>query len=82
MEISGIGATMPFNYLTNEKGQASNKPQLPEDTVELQGLNIPNDEEAEIIYNDTLAMLASDNGAALSVHSGLSESRVFELLGM
>ena len=79
MEISGIRSTMPFMFQGTEKG-ASQK-QATGDVVDIQQPQILSDEEAETVFNDTLSMIAHDAVNALSVHSGLSEDRVFALLG-
>lgn len=80
MEITGLGSAFPFMFQGGEKTddvvvrQAS-------DVVDVHSPYIIPDEEVDAVYNETLNMIAQDNARALSVHSGLSESRVFALLG-
>ena len=50
--------------------------------VDIHAPSLLADDEVDGVLDDTLAMIAQDNVAALSVHGGLSESRVFALLGM
>lgn len=82
MEISGIGPVMPFNFQAAEKGTVAANMQNLEDKVDLRGVQILADDEVESVYNDTLGMIAGDAANALSMHGGLSESRVFALLGI
>lgn len=81
MEISGIRATFPFLFQNNDKGANVDNIKNPGDIVDIKAPNILVDEEVEGVYNDTLSMIAGDHAAALSAHAGLSESRVFALLG-
>lgn len=82
MEISGIRSVFPFLFQDSEKGVNVDKVNNSGDVVDIRGPQILADEEVEGVYNDTLNMIANDRAEALSVHSGLSESRVFALLGM
>lgn len=82
MEISGIRSTFPFLFQNNEKGVNVDNISNSGDIVDIHTPEILSDEEAENVYNDTLSMIANDHASALSVHSGLSESRVFALLGL
>lgn len=79
MEISGIRSSMPFIFSGAEKeaAQVTNKG----DVIDIHQPEILSDEEAKTVFKDTLSMIAQDATAALGVHSGLSESRVFALLG-
>lgn len=82
MEISQIRSTLPFMFQGNEKEAVRNAPKNAGDTVDIQGMQLLADEEVEGVLNETINMIGSDSSAALAVHSGLSESRVFALLGL
>lgn len=80
MEISQIRSAFPFMFTGQEKGEAPVKA-----TGDINDVHAPQllaDEEVEDVLNETISMIGSDPAAALSVHSGLSESRVFALLGL
>ncbi len=51
------------------------------DTVDVHAPQLLADDEVEGVLNETINMIGSDSATALSVHSGLTESRVFALLG-
>ena len=53
-----------------------------QDTVDVRAPRLLEDSEVDSVLDDTLNMIAQDNVAALSVHGGLSQSRVFALLGL
>lgn len=82
MEISGIRSAFPFLFQNSEKGANVDNINYSGDIVDIRAPELLSDEEAETVYNDTLNMIASDHAQALSAHSGLSENRVFALLGM
>ena len=52
------------------------------DKVDVRAPELIPDEEVENVLNETISMIGNDSAAALSVHSGLTESRVFALLGL
>ncbi len=52
------------------------------DIVDIHAPELLADEDVEGVLNDTIGMIGSDGAAALSVHSGLTQSRVFALLGL
>lgn len=81
MEISGIRSTTPFAFQNFDKDNAAVKRQEG-DIVDVKQPELLSDEEAEVVLNDTISMIGSDAASALSVHSGLSENRVFALLGL
>ncbi|MDR1777395.1 MAG: hypothetical protein LBR31_06160 [Desulfovibrio sp.] len=88
MEITGITHSIPFMFRFpggEDSGStppvAHNTPDAP-DMVTLSGISVLDEDEEQSLYTDTLNMIASDNVAALSVHSGLVPERVFALLGM
>lgn len=80
MEISGIRSSLPFLFSGAEKENPA--VERKGDIVDIQHTNILSDEEAEVVFQDTLGMIGADAANALSVHSGLTESRVFALLGV
>lgn len=81
MEISGIRSAFPFLFQNNDRGANVDNIPAAGDIVDIHAPNILADDEVEGVYNDTLNMISGDHAAALSVHGGLSESRVFALLG-
>lgn len=82
MEISQIRSSLPFLFPNAEKDNSDPVVKAVGDRVDIQGPNLIPDEEVEGVLNDTISMIGSDSAAALSVHSGLTESRVFALLGL
>lgn len=80
MEISQIRSSFPFMFPAQEKGEGVIR--QTGDIVDVHAPELLTDEEAEAVLNETIGMITSDSAAALSVHSGLSESRVFALLGL
>lgn len=79
MEISGIRSSLPFVFPGIEKDNGHSS--VAGDINDVRQPQILSDEEAENVFQDTLGMIAKDAANALGVHSGLSESRVFALLG-
>lgn len=82
MEISQIRSAMPFLFPNGEKEAMEAGPRSLGDTVDIKGLNLIPDEEVDNVLNETINMIGADSVGALSVHSGLTESRVFALLGL
>lgn len=82
MEISGIRSAFPFLFQNSEKGVNVDNINVSGDIVDIHAPEILSDEEAESVFSDTLSMIGADHAQALSVHSGLSENRVFALLGL
>lgn len=80
MEISQIRSSMPFMFPTPEKESAPVR--STGDIVDIQAPQLLADDEVEGVLADTISMIGNDPATALSVHSGLSESRVFALLGL
>lgn len=81
MEISGIRSAFPFMFQVGEKEAAEKILQSAKDVVDVHAPELLADDEVDDVFADTISMIGQDNAAALSVHSGLSESRVFALLG-
>lgn len=82
MEISQIRSAMPFLFPNAEKEATEAAPKSLGDTVDIKGVDLIPDEEVDNVLNETISMIGSDSATALSVHSGLNESRVFALLGL
>lgn len=82
MEISGINPSAPFSFLLPDKEDSGSAPAAVQDTVDISAPSLLRDDEVEGVLGDTLSMIAQDNAGALAVHGGLSESRVFALLGL
>ena len=88
MEISGInnqGSVFPYLLnLNDDKDDRSGSAPMGglQDTVDISMPALLSDDEVEDVMGETLQMIGDDSVGALSVHSGLNESRVFALLGM
>lgn len=88
MDISGVNnqsSVFPFLLNLNEdKDDRSGSGPMGgiQDTVDIRMPDLLSDDEVDDVMNDTLQMIADDPAGALSVHSGLNQSRVFALLGM
>ena len=82
MEISGINTFHPFTFTRTDRDDSGSTPAAVQDVVNLSTPQLLEDDEVDAVMDDTLNMIAQDNLAALSVHGGLSQSRVFALLGM
>lgn len=70
----------PFAFPQTDKENAA-QAQPVGDMVDIHGPELLADEEVDGVLNETIGMITGDRAGALSVHSGLSESRVFALLG-
>lgn len=82
MEISGINAFHPFTFTRTDKDDSGSTPAAVQDVVNLSAPKLLEDHEVDSVMDDTLNMIAQDNVAALSVHGGLSQNRVYALLGI
>ena len=82
MKISGITPTNTFAFPALEKDEAADQAATPHDVVSLNAPDLLSDDEVDGVLNDTISMIAQDSVGALSVHSGLSASRVASLLSM
>lgn len=71
---------MPYMFAGKEMAAA--RQEGIKDTVDIRGQQLLTDEEAQSVLKETINMIGADRAGALSVHSGLSESRVFALLGI
>lgn len=79
MEISGIQNT--FSFLFPASDMADGAKRSSGDIVDVNAPAILSDDEVEGVFNETMELIGANPAAALSAHSGLSESRVFALLG-
>ena len=82
MEISGIRSAFPFAFPGLEKDSAEAAIETAGDRIEINAPTLLADDEVDGVLDDTMGMIANDSVAALSVHGGLSENRVFALLGL
>ncbi|MBQ9405571.1 MAG: hypothetical protein IJU37_02405 [Desulfovibrio sp.] len=86
MKITGFTPSELFSFpLVDADREAMATPgAAAHDMVNIQSLRMMDmdDAEAEALLETTMGMIAQDNMAALSVHSGLTASRVAELLSL
>lgn len=82
MEISALDKALPFNFIMTDKDGMGNVPPVAQDFVDISAPQLLADDEVDDVLDATIDMLARDNVAALSVHGGLTQSRVFSLLGL
>lgn len=82
MEISGIRSAFPFAFPTLDKDGGEAAPAPVQDMVDIHAPSLLADDEVDGVLDDAISMIGRDSAAALSVHGGLSESRVFALLGL
>ncbi len=82
MEIFGINPSLPFAFTIPDKDDSGSIPATVQDTVDVRAPHLLKDNEVGGVLDDTLNMITQDNVGALSVHGGLSQSRVFALLGL
>lgn len=80
MEITQLNSSQPYLFPSPERGAQTARPQG--DIVNVHAPQLLADDEVEGVLNETIGMIVNDSAAALSMHSGLSESRVFALLGL
>ncbi|MBQ9452405.1 MAG: hypothetical protein IJU65_03810 [Desulfovibrio sp.] len=83
MKITGFTPSDIFSFPMFEKDAAVSTT-ASHDVVNLQSLNMidMDDTEANALLNETIGIISQDHFAALSVHGGLTESRVAELLSL
>jgi len=82
MKISGITSANTFAFPTLEKDEAADQAAAPHDVVSLNAPDLLADDEVDGVLDDTIGMIGQDPMGALSVHSGLSASRVAALLSL
>lgn len=82
MEISPIRSAFSFMFSNQEREKAEVTLKRASDIVDIHAPELLADEDVEGVLNETIDMIGNDGAAALSVHSGLTDSRVFALLGL
>ena len=82
MNISGINSANSFAFPTIEKEENAAPAALSHDVVSLSAPNLLADDEVDGVLNDTMGMISQNPMGALSVHGGLSASRVNALLSL
>ena len=82
MNISGINSSNSFAFPSIEKEETTSPTALSHDVVSLSSPNLLADDEVDGVLADTMGMISQNPMGALSVHGGLSASRVAALLSM
>ena len=91
MNISGINSSNSFAFPSIEKEETASPTALSHDVVSLSAPNlladdevdgVLADDEVDGVLADTMGMISQNPMGALSVHGGLSASRVAALLSM
>lgn len=82
MELSGITVSPNYIFRLPEMDDEGSAPAALRDSVSLCAPYEFTDEEAELMLDDTINMIGEDSVTALSLHGGLTENRVYQLLGL
>ena len=86
MEIQSLNSNSLFSGIFPDRDGSFAAPaaaaQPAPDTVDVSSPWLLPDDEVDGVLDATMNMISQDNLAALSVHGGLSQSRVFALLGL
>ena len=82
MKISGLNPTPAFAFPAMEKDESTAASVPSHDVVSLSSTNLLADDEVDGVLDDTMSMISQNPMDALSVHSGLSASRVASLLSL
>ena len=82
MKISGLNPTPAFAFPAMEKDESTAASVPSHDVVSLSSTNLLADDEVDGVLDDTMSMISQNPMDALSVHSGLSASRVAALLSL
>lgn len=82
MEVSGITVSPNYIFRLPEMDDEGSAPAALRDAVSISHPYEFSDEEAEVLLDDTISMIGSDSATALSLHGGLTENRVYQLLGL
>ena len=82
MKISGLYPTPSFAFPVMEKDDNTAASAPSRDVVSLSAPNLLADDEVDGVLDDTMSMISQNPMDALSVHSGLSASRVASLLSL
>ena len=82
MKISGLNPTPAFAFPAMEKDESTAASVPSHDVVSLSSTNLLADDEVDGVLDDTMSMISQNPMDALSVHNGLSASRVASLLSL
>lgn len=82
MKISGLNPTPAFAFPSIEKDESTAASTPSRDVISLSAPNLLADDEVDGVLDDTMSMISQNPMDALSVHSGLSASRVAALLSL
>ena len=82
MKISGLNPTPAFAFPSIEKDESTAASTPSRDVVSLSAPNLLADDEVDGVLDDTMSMISQNPMDALSVHGGLSASRVASLLSL
>lgn len=82
MKISGLAPSTSFSFPAVEKDENTASTAPTRDVVSLNAPDLLADDEVDGVLDDTMSMIAQNPAGALSVHSGLSASRVAALLSL
>ena len=82
MKISGLNPTPAFAFPSIEKDESTAASTPSRDVVSLSAPNLLADDEVDGVLDDTMSMISQNPMSALSVHGGLSASRVADLLSL
>ena len=82
MKISGLNPTPAFAFPSIEMDESTAASTPSRDVVSLSAPNLLADDEVDGVLDDTMSMISQNPMDALSVHSGLSASRVAALLSL
>ncbi len=82
MKISGLNPTPAFAFPAMEKDENTAASAPSRDVVSLSAPNLLADDEVDGVLDDTMNMISQNPMDALSVHGGLSASRVASLLSL
>lgn len=82
MKISGLNPTPAFAFPSVEKDETTPSAAQSRDVVSLSAPDLLADDEVDGVLDNTMSMISQNPMNALSVHSGLSASRVAALLSL
>jgi hypothetical protein len=82
MEISRINSGSSFAFPVPEKENTVSSAAPSQDVVDIRSMNLLDDDEVDGVLSDTIGMISQDSVGALSVHGGLTASRVASLLSV
>ena len=82
MDVSRITVSPNYIFQLPETDDEGSAPAALRDAVSFSTPYLLPDEEAEVVLDDTINLIGADYTAAFSVHGGLNENRVYQLLGL